>query len=348
MSIKYLNASSRKLTDPVVVEIYHQMRRDFGALVEPFTLHSASPKLLGGIWAASRETELVSSVVSRNQKELIATAISHSNRCPYCVDAHTMMLNAGGDHPLAQLLSSDTVDTISDPELNALYTWATNTRSPHSAIILTPPFSLQAAPEIIGMAVLFHYINRMVSLFLADSPLPLNISWMKGGLKRVAGWYFSLAASRRRTAGKSLKFVPSAQLPDDLRWAEGSPTIAHSFSGFSHVVNEAGTALLADGVRHCLENFFDSWDGAEPGMSRQWVEGVIEPLDEADRDVARLILTASIAPYQVDEQLILAFRKIHPTDEALLVALSWGSFSVARRIGSWLYAPFIKGSIFTG
>jgi len=343
MSIKYLNASSRKLTDPAVVEIYHQMRRDFGALVEPFTLHSASPKLLGGIWAASRETELVSNVVSRNEKELIATAISHTNRCPYCVDAHTMMLNAGGDHPLAQLLSSDTVDTISDPELNALYTWAASSRSPQSPIILAPPFSLQAAPEIIGMAVLFHYINRMVSLFLADSPLPLNVSWMKGGLKRVAGWYFSLAAKRKKTPGESLKFVPSVSLPDDMHWAEGSVAIAHSFGGFSHVVDEAGAALLSATVRRCVAQFIDSWNGEDPGMSRQWVEAIVADLKDADKDVARLILTASIAPYQVDEQMILTFRNIHPTDEALLAALSWGSFTVARRIGSWLYAPFIKG-----
>jgi len=41
--------------------------------------------------------------------------------------------------------------------------------------------------------------------------------------------------------------------------------------------------------------------------------------------------------------MILTFRNIHPTDEALLAALSWGSFTVARKIGSWLYAPFIKG-----
>lgn len=292
MSIKYLKASSSASTDEFVVEIYSQIKRDFGALVEPFTLHSASPKLLGGVWAACRETELISTVVPRNEKELIASVVSQINRCPYCVDAHTIMLNAGGEHEVSQLLSTDAANDIVDPRLSALYEWASNTRSPQSPIVLTPPFSLQAAPEIIGMAVLYHYINRMVSLFLSDSPLPLNVSWMKASLKRIAGWYFSLAARKTKSPGESLKFIPTAPLPDDLLWAEGSPIITKSFAGFSYVVEEAGVALLTADVRQCVEKFIHSWNGEDPGMSRQWVEAVIEELDDTGKDVASQIRCA--------------------------------------------------------
>ena len=39
----------------LLAQTYHQIKRDFGALVEPFTLHAPTPRLLAGIWMATRE-----------------------------------------------------------------------------------------------------------------------------------------------------------------------------------------------------------------------------------------------------------------------------------------------------
>ena len=75
------------------------------------------------------------------------------------------MLNAIGEHKIAGLLSSSSASEIDDPKLRAISEWALSTRSPKSDIILSPPFSSKEAPEIIGMAVLYHYINKMVSDF---------------------------------------------------------------------------------------------------------------------------------------------------------------------------------------
>jgi AhpD family alkylhydroperoxidase len=65
-------------------------------VVEPFVVHSSSPQLLAGYWAASRETTLAG-IVPRAQKESVSPAVSKVNQCPYCVDAHTMMLMAAGN-----------------------------------------------------------------------------------------------------------------------------------------------------------------------------------------------------------------------------------------------------------
>ena len=78
-----------------MAEIYGQIRRDFGAVPDPFLLHSANPRLLGGVWAVCRET-LVASRAPRHLTELVATVVSQINSCPYCVDAHTTMLRADG------------------------------------------------------------------------------------------------------------------------------------------------------------------------------------------------------------------------------------------------------------
>jgi len=339
MSIKYIKPASRPPMDGFVKEIYSQIKHDFGAVVEPFSLHSPYPKVLGGVWAACRETELITDVVPCNAKELIASTVSQINQCPYCVDAHTIMLNAEGEHEVARLLSNDAANDISDPKLKALYEWASSTRSPKSDIILAPPFSLEEAPEIIGMAVFYHYINKMANVFLGETPLPLNVSWMKITLKRIAGWYFSLSAKRSKSYGESLKFIPDARLPEEMAWAEGSPAISKAFAGFSAVIDEAGNSILTDEVRQCVEKYINSWSGEDPGMSRQWVDQAIQELDEESKPVGRLVLTASIAPYQVDEQMIALFHSTHPSDEALLGAIAWGSFTVAKRIGVWLYTP---------
>ena len=85
--------------DGLVAEVYRQVRRDFGALVEPITVHAPVPTLLAAAWCVNRETLLVGRV-RRELKEAVATVVSQLNRCPYCVDAHTAALDALGERDL--------------------------------------------------------------------------------------------------------------------------------------------------------------------------------------------------------------------------------------------------------
>src|ERR1039458_6060249 len=94
--MRYVEDVSHAAASGPVAEIYEQIRRDFGAVPDPFLLHSASPRLLGGVWAACRET-LVAGRAPRHLTELVATVVSQINSCPYCVDAHTTMLRAEND-----------------------------------------------------------------------------------------------------------------------------------------------------------------------------------------------------------------------------------------------------------
>ena len=338
MATKNITPVSPASADGLVAEVYAQIKRDFGAIVEPFSLHSPSPKLLAGVWTACRETELIG-IVPRNMKEIIAAAVSTTNQCPYCVDAHTIMLDAVGEHKASSALSNRTISGISDPKLRDISEWALSTRSPNSTIIHSPPFSQKEAPEIIGMAVLYHYINKMVSFFLTETPLPSNRGWLKGTLKRMAGWYFSFSANRPKLQGESLRLLPDSELPSDLIWAQDSQWVAQAFARFAAVIDEIGEEILSKAVRHCVQSYVEAWDGESPGISRQWVEQAIQNLDDKSKVVGRLVLTTAIAPYQVDDEMIEHFRADYPKEETLLGALAWGSFTVARRIGTWLYTP---------
>ena len=101
--IKYIQAIAPRHAEGLVEPVYAQIKRDFGKIVEPFLLHSPIPELLAGAWMVCRETELVGSV-PRYIKEAAAVAVSQQNQCPYCIDAHTIMLCAENEKELSKII----------------------------------------------------------------------------------------------------------------------------------------------------------------------------------------------------------------------------------------------------
>lgn len=338
MGIKYIQPVKPNSAEGLVAQIYAQIKGEFGALVEPFTLHSPLPGLVAGAWSACRESLLVGSV-RRDIKEAVAATVSRINRCPYCVDAHTIMLNAASAYSSASSISHGRDDQIQDPAVRSIVAWAAATRSPGAEILLSPPFSREDAPEIIGTAVFFHYVNRMVTVLLSETPLPVNHQWLKGPLKRVAGWFFSRAVRRPKPLGASLEFLPETELPADLGWAETAPNIAGAFARFASVIDGIGRDLLPAELRACVREHMQAWDGKDPGLGRHWVEPTLNGLNEASKAAGRLTLLTAMAPHHVNGSVVHDFARHFPGDDKLLGALAWASFTSARRIGRWLSIP---------
>jgi AhpD family alkylhydroperoxidase len=338
MAIKYVRPVTPNSAEGLVAQVYAQIKGEFGALVEPFTIHSPSPELLAGVWMACRESLLVGGV-RRDIKEAVAATVSRINHCPYCVDAHTIMLNATSAYSSASSISHGRDDQIQDPAVRSIVAWAAATRSPGAEILLSPPFSREDAPEIIGTAIFFHYMNRMVSILLSETPLPVNYRWLKGPLKRIAGSFFSRAIRRAKPLGASLEFLPESELPADLGWAETTPTIAGAFARLASVIDGIGRDLLPAEVRAGVREYVQAWDGKDPGLGRHWVERTINGPDEASKAAGRLTLLTAMAPHQVNGSVVHDFARHFPGDDKLLGALAWASFTAARRIGSWLSIP---------
>jgi AhpD family alkylhydroperoxidase len=336
MAIRYIQPVAPNVTQGLVARVYPQIKKEFGALVEPFTLHSPSPELLAGAWSACRESLLVGTV-RREVKEAVAATVSRINQCPYCVDAHTIMLNATSAHNAADAIVHQRDDRIRDPDVRSIVKWAAATRSPGAEVLLSPPFSQKDAPEIMGTAVFFHYVNRMASVLLSDTPLPSNHLLLKGIFKKVAGWFFSKAIHRSKPLGASLELLPGSELPDDLVWAKRSPNIAGAFARFAAVVDTAGRAVIPEDVRDRVVSQVRAWDGKDPGLGRHWVDEAMNGLDEKSKAIGRLVLLTALAPYQVDERVVNAFTTHNIGEDRLISALAWGSFTASRRIGTWLY-----------
>jgi AhpD family alkylhydroperoxidase len=327
MSIRYFSQSQPVTAESFSGKILSGIRREFGAEVEPFTLHLPVPELLAGAWMTCRET-LLAGNGRRDAKEVVAAAVSTLNRCSYCIDAHSMMLlgSSGNDY----------LEALHDPLLQKTAAWAKATRTPDSPLLRKPPFNLEEAPAFIGTAIFFHYINPLVTILLGASPLPFTFGLPKKVSLHMAAWFFGGAIRLQKQPGTSIELLPETTLPDDMLWAHSSQPIAAAFARFTQAVEQAGTRTLSAETRAAVTDTVRKWQGENPPMNNGWCEEAIAHLGIADKTAGRLALLTALAPYKIDKTIVFAFSTHFPGDDKLLSALAWSSFTAARRIGSWL------------
>lgn len=336
--VRYLQPVRPDQASDQLAELYQQVRRDF-QLVPPITLFSPAPDLLAGAWSIVREAQVVTGRVSRKYKEAVSAAVSHTNTCPYCVDAHVGLLHGTGGQELANAIVEGDTDRIDDAQARNIVDWALATRTPTSPLLTSPPFSTDEAPEIIGTALAYHFVNRMVSVFLSPSPLPVSNS--SPGIKQLITRVFGATAgksigNKQAAAGDSLIFLPKADLPEDFSWAKPNPDIGAAFAGFSVLMETAGRETVPQEVRERLLQRLEQWQGEEMGLDRQWLEDATDVLADQHQAIARLVMMAAFAPYQTDEKVINAFRDQYPDAAELLAATSWASYATTRRISQWI------------
>ncbi|WP_046249805.1 carboxymuconolactone decarboxylase family protein, partial [Streptomyces sp. MBT28] len=200
-----------------VAEVFEQIARDFGIPgPAPFVALSSAPALLAPAWALMRES-LIAGPGDRTGKEVAAFGVSEANGCRFCVDAHTMLLHATGDHALAERLARGRGPA--DERHARVLDWARRTGSPDAGRE-SPPFPREEAPGYLGTALAFHFINRIVSALVSERLLPGEAQRLRP-VRSLAGR--SLSRTVRRPA------VPGASLPlldtpgPGPAWAAGTP-----------------------------------------------------------------------------------------------------------------------------
>jgi AhpD family alkylhydroperoxidase len=332
MSIKYLKSPAHVGAESFSGKILTQIRREFGAEVEPFTLHLPVPELLAGAWMVCRET-LLAGKGAREAKEIVAAAISTLNRCPYCVDAHSMMLLGA---------SGEDYETLQTSERSPYAEWAMATLTPSASILTNPPFSSDEAPAFIGTAIFFHYINRMVTILLGASPLPFTTGLPKRVSMQMAAWFFRKAILLPKQPGRSLNLLPPTSLPEDFSWAKASLEVSQAYACFAKAIEDCGAISLSQEVRTRVSNAVQQWNGEDHGIESGWLDEAIANLGEGEQDAGRLALLTALAPWRVDEKIVQNFSFHLPGDERLVAALAWSSFTAARKIGSWLTIPILE------
>lgn len=322
----------------LVARVYAQMEQDFGMLAPPVVLHSPAPTAIAACWAVLRESLLAAGEVSRAVKEVVAAAVSLGNSCPYCVDVHAATLRGLTRGRHAAEVAGDRLDAIDDPEVRAVAEWARHLgRSGGPGAPQAPAGHLR---ELVAVGVVFHYLNRMVNVFLGDSPLPPEVpARARRGLMRLFGLMMTPAARRSGAPGRSLALLPEDLppedlLPEDLRWAAGAPALAGAFAGAAALIEEGGERSVPPAVRALVADALARWDGTPPGPSRAWAAEAVSDLPPADRPAGRLALLTAMASYQVDDGIVAEFREGEPGDRALVELTSWAAMAAARRLGA--------------
>ncbi|HEX4724138.1 MAG TPA: carboxymuconolactone decarboxylase family protein [Pseudonocardiaceae bacterium] len=315
---RYVRVVPRRQASGLVADVYRQVERDFSMLAPPTALHSPAPDMLAASWAILRETLLAQGIADRATKEAVATEVSTANSCPYCADVHGMTLAAMPAAP---------------SDRDGLAAWVRRSATGSA------PFPAPQAPELIGVAVTFHYYNRMVNVFLRESPFPSHVpESAKPKARQVLGGVLRPSATRGARPGDSLDLLAAAPVPDDLDWARPNPVVADAFARAYAAIEAAGARSVPSGVRDLVRDRLSTWDGTSPGLSRSWVDDAVAGLPAADQPSGRLALVIAMASYQVDDGLVEAFRATAPDDQTLIELAAWASMSAARRASTWLAA----------
>ncbi|TDD64799.1 carboxymuconolactone decarboxylase family protein [Actinomadura darangshiensis] len=315
-----------------VAAVYAQVERDFGMLAPPVALHSPAPGPLAASWVMLRETLVAAGIAERADKEAAAAAVSRANRCPYCVAVHGATLGALSSPAAAAAVADGRWGRVGDPGRERIARWAAG-EAP------APPLAPGALAELTGVVLTFHYLNRMVNVFLGDGPLPARVPRRAHGpMMRLLGRLAGAAARGGPPPGAALPLLPPAPPPPDLAWAADAPPVADALARAAAAV-EAGAAGAVPGpVRELVRARLRAWDGRPPGLDRGWAARAAADLAPDERPAARLALLTALASYQVGPADIAEWRRERAGDRELIEITAWTSLTAARRIAQGMPA----------
>jgi AhpD family alkylhydroperoxidase len=297
-----------------VSRVYRQMEAEFGMFAPPVALHAAAPDVLEAVWLVLRETLLAGDPADRREKEAVAAAVSARNSCPYCVEVHSAALTG---------LSSG---ADGDGErMRAVRRWAVG-EGPS-------PFATPArAAAQTGVVVAFQHINRMVSLFLAESPLEPMPAGVRPVGRRVAPLLLGRLARSTVVPGAAVGTLPSRELPADLAWAAPAPTVADALSRGCAAIDEAGAAVVPEPVRDLVTLRLADPSERGPGLSAgPWLAEALRGIPARHRPAGRLALLTAFAAYRVTDEDVAGLGGAG--DETLVRFTAWASMAAARRAG---------------
>ncbi|WP_181009046.1 MULTISPECIES: hypothetical protein [unclassified Streptomyces] len=321
--IRRVSPVPRSKATGLTAAVYDQMERDFGLVAPPVALHAASPGVLAATWTLLRET-LVAGRAGRLAKESVATGVSQGNACGYCTEIHGAAVGLLSDGPTGSPLTR----------------WARSTAGPGRPG--PPPCEDADLPEILGTAVAFHYLNRMVEIFLSPTAVPraAPAAGRRAVLRVLTGAMVRDTPAAVR--GDSAELLPGAALPREFGWADAEPTVAAGLARAAAAIDDAAAWLPAP-VRAAVVAEVTRRAGAPPPLGRSWLADATSGLPGADGPAARLILLTALAAPQVGTDDLTAFRARYPSDARLVEATAWGALTAARDVAARFSGPTTAG-----
>jgi uncharacterized peroxidase-related enzyme len=159
-----------------VAQVYQDYRDHFGRPSVPGILKcfATHPPLVRQILELAKALIFADGHLSRLQKEMIATLVSHENRCAYCADSHGYALRqqGGSVEALCAIQNSTLASPALSPAEQALLTFAQKVNSNSHSIkandiesLVNAGWSALQIAEAIHIAALFATFNRVANSF---------------------------------------------------------------------------------------------------------------------------------------------------------------------------------------
>jgi AhpD family alkylhydroperoxidase len=328
---RYTTPVPKSAASGLVADVYRQVAADFILGDGPLMSLSPAPDLLAATWSVVREAQIAGRA-PRVDTEAVAAAVSAANRCRFCLEAHTALVHAAGDHALAEAIWRGTAPT--DPDQAALIAWARATTRPDAVAGVAPPFPSAQAPEYLAAALVTHFLNRLVAALLDDALLPRRLGdWAL--VRRLAGGALGRAVRRQPRSGESLPLLGEIAVPAPV-WAGDTP-IATAYSALVATA-ERGGALLSCDANEAVIAAVETWNGESEPFAAGGLEAGLERLPPGDRPGARLALLAALAPHAIADADVAAWRAIDASDAALIRLTAFGAITSVRHIEAWTVA----------
>ncbi|MET8231716.1 carboxymuconolactone decarboxylase family protein [Micromonospora sp. NPDC005298] len=320
MTYRFFTPTAARAATGTTARVYQQLRDDFLGPVPTFQALAAVPEVLAATWALMREGLLAGSA-SRVDREVVAAAVSRANRCPFCLDAHVMLLHALGEHELAEIIARG--GTPPEPRHAELVRWAEASRTPTAT-----DWTSRYAPEVTGTLLAFHFINRIVSALLAPDLLP-------GGLQRsplvrsVGGRLYARTVRGSTEPGRSLALLGTgAGTPP--AWAGQSP-VGVAYAALRDAANRCGD-LLGDVARQTVTATVRWEDGRFPARPSDWAVDLVRDVPGTDRVGTRIALLAAFAPSAISAGDVALWRLSHPGDADLVRLVAYGAITATDHV----------------
>lgn len=324
---RFFTPPPTKVATGRAAEVYAQLAADFIVPAPTFATLSPTPELLAATWALTRES-LLAGRAPRVGKEVVAAAVSRANRCQFCVDAHVMLMHSLGEHDVAELMADGGIP--GDPRLAGLLDWAVASRTPRQS---DRPGPASHVEEYLGTALVFHFINRMVSALLGPNLLPGNLQ-RSPLVRNLGGRAYAGTTRRLLEPGLSLPLLAGIPMGSPSAWAGSSP-IGVAYAALRSVAGR-GAALLGDDARALVVQTVDALDGAHPQRPADWAWSLVTALPTEDRIGARMALLAAFSPAAIAPGDVALWRLSRPADADLIHLLAFGAMTAVDHVEAHL------------
>ena len=332
-SMKIIHPIDKKSATGLVADVYRALGEVApGPVPGPFAVHSVQPGLLYAQWRQFRDV-FVTGSFERGIKDVLASAVSELNRCPYCVEAHAAMVRSWSRTNLSEALVARDASLLDDDRLRPYLRWALAVHRPDDPALASPPFGTRAErAEAIGVVVNFSYANRVANVFLSDeAPFPFP---------DVLGFKtFMLAMLRpmmRKFATTAMDPAPDLEeatdLDDRFSWALPSPTVASAAACLQREMNRLRPTTPAP-VRQALRDAMDGWRGET--LTPPEVDAFASAVPRDERPLARFALRTALCSWAVSDLLADAHRRV-ASDGTLVAVAALAAHEASLKVASWL------------